>query len=106
MVQRLDAPQPTFFLPPLEQIPDDDNDRPKPGIQIVSQLLGTPSSNGADSSDKTTYIGEIPAVIFGAAAFCNSYSTDDHIRSVTPLRVTRLALRCVCGTFLLIVSDG
>lgn len=71
----MDALQPTFFLPLLEQIPDDDNDRPKPGIQI------------------TTYIGEIPALIFGAAAFCNSYSTDDHIRSVTPLRVTRLALR-------------
>lgn len=44
MVERLDAPQPTFFLPSLEQIPDNDDDKPKAGIQIVSEVSGVFSS--------------------------------------------------------------
>ena len=94
MVERLDAAQPTFPLPPFEQIPDDDDDRPKLGIRIVGGLSKAPI-DGTDLLSQTTWTDEPPAVIFGAAAFSQFYSTDDHIQSMDPLRVTRLALRCV-----------
>lgn len=75
MVERLDAPQPVYPLPPIEQIPDDEIDRAEAGKQIV------------------TRIGELPAVVLGAASFSPLYNTDDHISGTNPLRVTRLALR-------------
>ncbi|KAF9246885.1 Aldo/keto reductase family-domain-containing protein [Melanogaster broomeanus] len=75
MVERLDAPQPTFPLPPLAEIPDEGEDKPKDG-----------------NSD-------MPAVIFGAASFSRFYNDDDHISGVTPLRATRLALRYGINAF-------
>ncbi|KAG6333763.1 hypothetical protein ID866_5325 [Astraeus odoratus] len=81
MVERLDAPQPTFPLPPLEQIPDDDSDKPIPEYQI------------------TTRLGEHPAVVFGAASFFAGYNTEDYLCSVDPLRATRLALRYGINAF-------
>ncbi|KAL4075683.1 Aldo/keto reductase family-domain-containing protein [Scleroderma yunnanense] len=81
MVERLDAPQPTIPLPPIEQIPDDDTDKPKPGIQIM------------------TRIGDHPAIVFGTATFSRIYSTEDQFQGVTPLRVTRLALRYGINAF-------
>ncbi|KAH7916708.1 Aldo/keto reductase family-domain-containing protein [Hygrophoropsis aurantiaca] len=78
MVERLDAPQPTFILPPLDQIPDEaENDKAH-----VDNLL-------------TTRFGplNIPAIVFGAASFSAFYNSDDHVSGVEPLRATRLALR-------------
>ncbi|KAH0839603.1 Aldo/keto reductase family-domain-containing protein [Lanmaoa asiatica] len=82
MVERLDAPQPTFPLPPLADIPDEHIDK------------------ADDAKRITTYYGPadivfptVPALVFGAASFSAFYNDDDHIRSVTPLRTTRLALR-------------
>ncbi|KAH7930272.1 Aldo keto reductase [Leucogyrophana mollusca] len=76
MVERLDDPQPTFPLPPLEQIPDEGDDKP------VEDKL-------------TTFFGtlNLPAIIFGAASFSAFYNSDDHVSGVAPLRATRLALR-------------
>lgn len=38
MVVRLDAPQPTFTLPPVEEIPDEAEDKPEPGLPLASGL--------------------------------------------------------------------
>lgn len=81
MVERLDAPQPVYPLPPIEQIPDDEIDRTEAGKQIA------------------TRIGELPAVVLGAASFSALYNTDDHISGTNPLRVTRLALRYGINAF-------
>lgn len=35
MVARLDAPQPVFTLPPVDEIPDDLDDHPEPGLPQV-----------------------------------------------------------------------
>ncbi|KAH7888079.1 Aldo/keto reductase family-domain-containing protein [Phlebopus sp. FC_14] len=77
MVERLDAPQPVYPLPPLENIPDEAEDKP-----LTDKLI-------------ITSFGEygLPAVIFGAATFSAFYNTDDQVSGVTPLRTTRLALR-------------
>ncbi|KIK20751.1 hypothetical protein PISMIDRAFT_12818 [Pisolithus microcarpus 441] len=37
MVERLDAPQPVYPLPPIEQIPDEEIDRPEAGKQIITK---------------------------------------------------------------------
>lgn len=37
MVERLDAPQPTFSLPPLADIPDEDIDKADEAKRIVSR---------------------------------------------------------------------
>ncbi|EIW82468.1 Aldo keto reductase [Coniophora puteana RWD-64-598 SS2] len=77
MVERLDAPQPTYPLPPLSDIPDGEEDKP------------------ADTRILTTKLGAFdwPGVVLGAAAFSGFYSTNEQMSSVTPLRTTRLALR-------------
>lgn len=81
MVERLDAVQPVYPLPRIEQIPDDEIDRPEAGNQI------------------TTCFDELPAVVFGAASFSAFYNTDDHISSTKPFRATRLALRYGINAF-------
>lgn len=35
MVVSLDSPQPVYVLPPLFDIPDTDEDQPKPGLALV-----------------------------------------------------------------------
>jgi hypothetical protein len=35
MVVRLDEAQPTFTLPAIEEIPDEDEDKPEPGLPLV-----------------------------------------------------------------------
>ncbi|KAF9224341.1 Aldo/keto reductase [Gyrodon lividus] len=82
MVERLDAPQPTFFLPRLGEIPDEEEDKAKDG-KLITTRFGPAGSE----------FPKIPAVVFGAASFSAFYNDDDHISGVTPLRATRLALR-------------
>lgn len=103
MVERLDAPQPTFPLPPLADIPDESVDKADDAKRIVNSAHLIPSfRTRADLRYQTTYFGPadaafptVPAVVLGAASFSTFYNDDDHIRGVTPLRTTRLALRCV-----------
>ncbi|KAG6378391.1 Aldo/keto reductase family-domain-containing protein [Boletus reticuloceps] len=96
MVERLDAPQPTFPLPPLADVPDEDVDKADDAKRV------TTSFGPADAT-----LPNIPAVVFGAASFSAFYNDDDHIRGITPLRTTRLALRYVCVSHLVIRrSDG
>ncbi|KAH7103026.1 Aldo/keto reductase [Auriculariales sp. MPI-PUGE-AT-0066] len=70
----LGSSQPTFIVP--TDIPDNDDDKPVEGPR--------PASLGPL---------EIPAVVFGAAALSGSYNDEAHLRSATPLRTVRLALR-------------
>ncbi|KAN0097795.1 Aldo/keto reductase family domain containing protein [Tylopilus felleus] len=79
MVERLDAPQPTFPLPPLADVPDEDADKADDAKRITTSFGPTDEA--------------VPAIVFGAASFSAFYNDDDHIRGVTPLRTTRLALR-------------
>jgi len=76
MVVRLDDPQPVFALPSIDDIPDNADDQPEPGLSL--QSVG---------------ILDFPALIFGAAAFSHQYNTDDHIASLSPVRTIRIALR-------------
>ncbi|OCH95865.1 Aldo/keto reductase [Obba rivulosa] len=80
MVVRLDSVQPVFPLPPLDEIPDGEEDAPQPGL--------TPAE-----------IGSLPEVVFGAASFSHQYNSEDHIASYAPLRTVRLALRCGIRAF-------
>ncbi|KAG8218325.1 Aldo keto reductase [Butyriboletus roseoflavus] len=82
MVERLDAPQPTIPLPPLADIPDEAIDKADDTKRITTRF------GPADTAFPT-----VPAVVLGAASFSAFYNNDDHIRGVTPLRTTRLALR-------------
>ncbi|KAF7433118.1 hypothetical protein PC9H_005066 [Pleurotus ostreatus] len=69
--------QSPFILPPLDQVPDDDQDKPlfKGHLQDEIRPLG------------------LPRIIFGAGAFSNQYNKDTHLASAAPLRTVRLALR-------------
>lgn len=35
MVVALDSPQPVYTLPPLDDIPDTEEDKPRPGLAVV-----------------------------------------------------------------------
>ncbi|KAG0696719.1 Aldo/keto reductase family-domain-containing protein [Suillus ampliporus] len=86
MVGKFDAPDAHYPLPPLDEIPDDDTDKPK-----ECKLVTLPARHFGS----TTTRGVFPAIIFGAASFSHFYNDADHISGVTPLRATRLALRYV-----------
>lgn len=77
-----DAPDPDYPLPPINEIPDEDADKPKEVYKLTSTTL-----NG------------FPAIIFGAATFSRIYNETDHISGVTPLRAARLALRYGINVF-------
>ncbi|EGO01557.1 hypothetical protein SERLA73DRAFT_176907 [Serpula lacrymans var. lacrymans S7.3] len=77
MVSRLDDPQPTFPLPPIEEIPDEVEDKPLKDKLIETRLGAL----------------DLPPVIFGAASFSAFYNAADHVSGVIPVRTTRLALR-------------
>jgi len=81
MVVHFDDPDPVYPLPPLNEIPDDDADKPNDTYKL------TTTSNG------------FPAVIFGTATFSRIYNEADHISGVTPLRAARLALRYGMNVF-------
>ncbi|OBZ71940.1 L-galactose dehydrogenase [Grifola frondosa] len=76
MVVSLDSPQPVFTLPPLNEIPDGDEDVPKPGLALgeVGAL-------------------HLPEIVFGAASFSHFYTSDNVLSSDLPVRTVRLALR-------------
>jgi hypothetical protein len=38
MVVRLDDPQPVFTLPSIDDIPDEADDQPEPGLSLVSSF--------------------------------------------------------------------
>ncbi|KAG2362040.1 Aldo/keto reductase [Suillus spraguei] len=76
-----DAPDPNYPLPPLNEIPDDDADKPKETYKLTTTLNG------------------FPAIIFGTATFSRIYNEADHISGVTPLRAARLALRYGLNAF-------
>lgn len=52
MVVPLDSPQPVYVLPPLADIPDTDEDQPKPGLALVrvSTYLNGIALNFAEGS--------------------------------------------------------
>ncbi|KAG1739825.1 Aldo/keto reductase family-domain-containing protein [Suillus paluster] len=81
MMGKFDAPDAYYPLPPLDEVPDDDSDKPKE----ADKLPTTPSG--------------FPSIIFGAASFSHFYNERDHISGVTPLRATRLALRYGINAF-------
>ncbi|EKM59584.1 uncharacterized protein PHACADRAFT_170169 [Phanerochaete carnosa HHB-10118-sp] len=79
MVAPLDSPQPVFKVPSLDDVPDNEDDVPLPGISFVLQ------------SDADTL--KLPEIVFGAATFHTVYNSTDYILSAAPLRTVRLALR-------------
>ncbi|KAG1820583.1 Aldo keto reductase [Suillus subaureus] len=81
MTVHFDAPDPDYPLPPLNEIPDDDADKPKEAYKLTTTLNG------------------FPAIIFGTATFSRIYNEADHISGVTPLRAARLALRYGLNVF-------
>ncbi|KAI0637704.1 Aldo/keto reductase [Trametes polyzona] len=82
MVVPLGSPQPVFALPPLDAIPDGDEDKPVDGLP-----LGEVGPMG------------LPEIVFGAATFSNTYNEDSTIASDIPVRTTRLALRYGINAF-------
>lgn len=72
------------------------NDIPVEGRALVSChvtcLHFWPIRNIAEQSTLDGPL-QLPAIVFGAAAFSNQYNTDDHLTSNTPLETVRLALR-------------
>lgn len=94
MVARLDAPQPVFTLPPIEDIPDDADDKPEPGPALVCIDMFSSTLDQVEPLQQRK-IGpfDFPALIFGAASFSYQYNSDNHLASLTPVRTIRLALR-------------
>ncbi|KAH9853872.1 Aldo/keto reductase [Lenzites betulinus] len=82
MVVPLGSPQPVFALPPLDAIPDGEEDKPVDGL-----ALGKIGSM------------DLPEIVFGAATFSNTYNPDSTITSDIPVRTTRLALRYGINAF-------
>ncbi|KAI0643697.1 Aldo/keto reductase [Trametes meyenii] len=78
----LGSPQPVFALPPLEAIPDGEEDRP---------VVGLPLSEVGPM--------HLPEIVFGAATFSATYNEDSVIASDIPVRTTRLALRYGINAF-------
>jgi len=78
MVVRLDSSQPTFTPLSIDQIPDEFEDKPEPGLPL--ETLG---------------LLDFPALVFGAASFSYQYNDDNHLASFIPVRTIRLALRYV-----------
>ncbi|GBE79202.1 Aldo/keto reductase [Sparassis latifolia] len=76
MVVPLNSPQPVFSLPPLDEIPDTDEDTPKDGTP-----LGEVGSM------------HVPEIVLGAATFSYHYNSDEYVAGTMPLRTVRLALR-------------
>ncbi|OAX43101.1 Aldo keto reductase [Rhizopogon vinicolor AM-OR11-026] len=81
MVCHFDAPDIAYPLPPPEEIPDNDADKPDAACKL------------------TKTFGGFPAIIFGAASFSQRYNNVDQFSGVTPLRATRLALRYGINAF-------
>ncbi|KAH8118487.1 Aldo/keto reductase [Phellopilus nigrolimitatus] len=76
MVMPLGSPQPTFVLPPSENIAETVDEIPEEGMSLSK--LGS---------------CDLPALIFGGGAFSNQYNDDSHLESLIPLRTVRTALR-------------
>jgi len=95
MVTRLDAPQPTFTLPPIDQIPDGVEDKPESGLPLVICIVLYYFASCLLYFQEILGPFRFPALVFGAASFSHQYNDDDHLASFTPLRTVRLALRCV-----------
>lgn len=95
MVIRLDDPQPEFSLPSIDDIPDDTDDQPEPGLPLVSLFLWSDALSIHFKIYLQPGIGSLdfPALVFGAASFSYQYNNDDHLVSFTPVRTIRLALR-------------
>ncbi|KAI8984995.1 Aldo/keto reductase [Trametes punicea] len=82
MVVPLGSSQPVFSLPPLEDIPDVEEDKPVDGLHL--NKLGSM---------------QIPEIVFGAATYSNIYNDDSVITSDIPVRTARLALRYGINAF-------
>jgi D-arabinose 1-dehydrogenase len=95
MVVRLDAPQPTFVPPPIDQIPDGVEDKPKSGLPLVICIVLHFFASYLFYLQEILGPFRFPALVFGAASFSHQYNDDDHLASLTPLRTVRLALRYV-----------
>ncbi|KAI0363725.1 Aldo/keto reductase [Pilatotrama ljubarskyi] len=82
MVVPLGSPQPVFALPPIDAIPDGEEDKPIEGVPLSE-------------------IGpmRLPEIVFGAATFSNTYNSDSTIASDIPVRTVRLALRYGINAF-------
>ncbi|KAI5124758.1 hypothetical protein M0805_005392 [Coniferiporia weirii] len=76
MVMLLDSPQPTFMLPPSEDISETPEEIPREGLSLGE--FGTLN---------------LPALVFGGGSFSNQYNNDSHLESLVPLRTVRTALR-------------
>ncbi|KAI0771534.1 Aldo/keto reductase [Trametes elegans] len=87
MVVPLGSPQPVFALPPLDAIPDGEEDKPVPGLPLVRH------SRGAVGPMR------LPEIVFGAATFSNTYNPDSAIAGDIPVRTARLALRYGIAAF-------
>jgi hypothetical protein len=98
MVVRLDAPQPTFALPPIDQIPDGVEDKPKSGLPLVISIVLYYFASCLLYLQEILGPFRFPALVFGAASFSHQYNDDDHLASLMPLRTVRLALRYVRRT--------
>lgn len=83
MVRRLTDPQPVFSFSPLDEIPDEDEDKPVAG-------------NAMDNASGPL---QLPSLVFGAATFSAAYGGEDKLISDLPVRVVRLALRYGITTF-------
>lgn len=87
--------QSSFTIPPLDEIPDESDDLPKPGRSLVSGSSLIVSKWLSIDILPQSKIGplELPAIIFGAAAFSNQYNNNAVLNSTVPVRTVRLALR-------------
>ncbi|KAI0069162.1 Aldo/keto reductase [Artomyces pyxidatus] len=76
MGMKVDSPEIVFTLPPLDSIPDAQEDKPLPGrpLEEIGPL-------------------KVSSLVFGAAAWSHFYNDDAKLESDVPLRTIRLALR-------------
>ncbi|VDC06228.1 unnamed protein product [Peniophora sp. CBMAI 1063] len=76
MAVPLDSPQPVFTFPPLDTIPDAQEDQPVPGTAL----------------DKLGSL-DVSALVFGAATLSHIYNAVDTLSTDILLRTVRLAMR-------------
>lgn len=82
-----------YIPPPLDDIPDTEEDKPVDGVQLVCIPSQKLFESNIPLSQHTVGTQQLPYLIFGAGTFANQYNQDDFLYSDGPLRVVRLALR-------------
>lgn len=98
MVMPLDAPQPVFSFPPLNEIEETPDEKIVSGLPLVLlsvQLNFLVCCVAYESLflQRTLGASGLPPLVFGGASLSPQYNEDDHITSLAPVRTIRTALR-------------